>query len=94
MDVTVKDNPAQHRFELLTEEGEVAGFATYRERDGVTVVVHSEVDRAHRGEGLGNRLAQGTLDLLKERGAKVSPACPFFAHYVTEHHDYDAILVD
>ncbi|WP_305786791.1 GNAT family N-acetyltransferase [Symbioplanes lichenis] len=94
MDVSVKDNPAQHRFELLTADGEVAGFATYRERDGVTVVVHSEVDLSHRGEGLGNKLAQGTLDLLQGRGAKVYPACPFFAHYVTEHHDWDAILVD
>lgn len=91
MDVTVRDNPELKRYELLAG-GEVAGFATYRERDGVTVVVHSEVDRAHRGEGLGNELARGTLDLLRERGAKVLPACPFFAHYVSEHHDWDDIL--
>lgn len=93
MDVTVRENPDLKRFELLTD-GTVAGFATYRVRDGITVIVHSEVDRAHRGEGLGNKLAQGTLDLLKQNGAKVYPACPFFAKYVTEHHDWDDILTD
>jgi predicted GNAT family acetyltransferase len=48
MDLTVRDNPDRHRFELLTD-GEVAGVAAYRVRDGVTVITHSEVDpRDHR----------------------------------------------
>ncbi|GIE20651.1 N-acetyltransferase [Winogradskya humida] len=92
MDVTVRDNPQRNRFELLVD-GEVSGFADYRVRDGILVVVHSEVDPKFRGQGLGNVLAEQTLDTLKERGEKVVPACPFFAHYVSEHHEYDDILV-
>ncbi|GAA3342612.1 GNAT family N-acetyltransferase [Amorphoplanes nipponensis] len=91
MDVTVQDNPARHRFELLLD-GEVGGFADYRDRDGAVVVVHSEVDPAHRGRGLGGVLARRTLDTLRERGAKVVPACPFFARYVADHPEYDAIV--
>ena len=87
MDVTVQDNPARHRFEILLD-GEIGGFADYRERDGALVVLHSEVDRAHRGEGLGSVLAGRTLDALRERGVKVVPACPFFARYVEEHPEY------
>ncbi|MFI5937199.1 GNAT family N-acetyltransferase [Actinoplanes sp. NPDC051494] len=93
MDVTVQDNPERRRFELLVD-GEVAGFADYRVRDGILVIVHSEVDPARRGQGLGNVLAEQTLDTLRERGEKIVPACPFFAHYVSEHHEYDAMLVD
>ncbi len=92
MDVTVQDNPARHRFEILLD-GEVGGFADYRERDGAVVVVHSEVDLAHRGEGLGSILARQTLDALRERGAKVVPACPFFARYVADHPEYGDIVV-
>ena len=91
MDVTVQDNPARHRFELLID-GQVAGFADYRERDGAVVVVHSEVDPAHRGRGLGRVLAGQTLDALRERGAKVVPACPFFARYVADHPEYAEIV--
>jgi predicted GNAT family acetyltransferase len=92
MDVTVQDNPARHRFEILLD-GEVGGFADYRVRDGAVVVLHSEVDPAHRGKGLGGILAQQSLDTLRERGEKVVPACPFYAKYVAEHPEYDDIVV-
>jgi uncharacterized protein len=91
MDASVRDNPDQRRFELLVD-GAVAGLAAYRVRDGVTVVTHSEVDPAFRGRGLGSELARLTLDELRTRNARVIPACPFFARYVQEHHEYDDIL--
>ena len=91
MDVTVRDNPAEHRFELLVG-GAVAGLAAYRVRDGVTVITHSQIDPAFRGRGLGSVLAAQTLDLLRSQDARVVAACPFFAKYVEEHHEYDDIL--
>jgi len=93
MDVKVQDNADRHRFEILVD-GEVGGFADYRIRDGVVVVVHSEVDPAHRGQGLGGRLAEQTLTTLRERGEKVIPACPFFARYVADHPEFNDIVVD
>jgi len=92
-DVQVQDNPGQHRFDLIVD-GAVGGFAAYRVRDGLVVITHSEIDRRFRGRGLGGQLASGTLDLLRERAARVVPACPFFAEYVAEHHDWDDILED
>ncbi|MEV7626601.1 GNAT family N-acetyltransferase [Actinoplanes sp. NPDC089786] len=93
MDVSVRDNPAEHRFELIVD-GAQAGLAAYRVRDGITVITHSEVDPAHQGQGLGGRLARLTLDHLRSTGARVVPACPFFAKYVSAHHDWDDILED
>jgi uncharacterized protein len=91
MDATVQDNPARHRFELLLD-GEIAGFADYREHDGAVMIVHGEVDRAHRGRGLGSILARQTLDALRERGEKVIPSCPFFAQYVADHPEYNDLV--
>jgi predicted GNAT family acetyltransferase len=93
MDVQVQDNPAQHRFEV-SADGEPAGFATYRVRDNVVTVIHSEVDPRFRGHGLAGELARQTLDTLRERGNRVVPACPFFAKYVSEHPEYDDIVDD
>ncbi|MCA2214747.1 GNAT family N-acetyltransferase [Jidongwangia harbinensis] len=92
MDAQVQDNPDRNRFELRVD-GDVAGFAAYRIRDGRTVITHSEVDPAFRGHGLGAELARQTLDQLRERGARVVPSCPFFASYVAAHPEY-ADLVD
>lgn len=92
-DIDVRDNPARHRLELFVD-GELSGLADCRERDDVVVVTHSEVDPGLRGEGLGNVLAQRTLDHFRERGVKVLPACPFFAHYVAGHPEYDNMIVE
>jgi predicted GNAT family acetyltransferase len=90
-DVEIHDNPALNRFELSVD-GMVGGFAAYRIRDGLVVITHSEIDPGFRGQGLGGRLVEGTLDQLRERSARVVAACPFFARYVAEHHDWDDIL--
>ena len=91
MDAKVQDNPDRHRFEVLVD-GELGGFAAYQLRDGLVVITHSEVDPAYQGQGVGGELVRQTLDQLRERGARVVPACPFFAAYVRKHHDYDDIL--
>ena len=93
MNVQVQDNPGQRRFEILVD-GTQAGLASYRVRDGVVIVTHSEIDPAYRGQGLANELARQTLDTIRDRGEQVVPACPFFAKYVSEHHEYDDIVVD
>lgn len=91
MDAKVQDNPDRHRFEIIVD-GEIGGVALYRVRDGVVVITHSEVDDVYQGQGLGAELARQTLDQLRERGAKVVPACPFFAAYVRKHHEYDDLI--
>jgi len=90
-DVKVQDDPGQSRFEILVD-GTVGGFAAYRIRDDRVIITHSEIDRRFRGQGLGGQLAEQTLDQLRDRGVRVVPACPFFAGYVAEHHQWDDIL--
>lgn len=92
-DFDVQDNRENHRFELLVD-GAVAGLAMYRRRDDAVVITHSEVNPEYRGRGLGNELARRTLDLIRSRGEKVVTLCPFFARYVSEHSEYDDIVVD
>jgi predicted GNAT family acetyltransferase len=91
MDAKVQDNPDRSRFEVIVD-GEVGGFANYRVRDGLVIITHSQVDPKYQGQGVGGQLARQTLDILRERGARVVPACPFFAEYVLKHHEYDDIL--
>jgi predicted GNAT family acetyltransferase len=91
-DIELRDEPTRHRFELLVD-GEMAGLAEYRRHDDRVVVIHSEVAPRFRGRGLGNELAARSLDLIRSRGETVKPVCPFFAHYVGEHPEYDDMVV-
>ncbi|MFC7533625.1 GNAT family N-acetyltransferase [Actinoplanes sp. GCM10030250] len=86
-DYVVQDNAAEHRFELIVD-GEVGALASYRERDGALVIMHTETAPEMRGRGLAGELARQTLDQLRDRGSRVVPSCPFFSHYIAEHPEY------
>ena len=87
MDLRVVDNPEELRYELWLEATR-AGFIDYRSEPGVILLVHTEVDPAFEGQGLGARLVAGTLDDLRARGLRLVALCPFVRSYLRHHREY------
>lgn len=89
---SVQDIPAKSRFELHTQG--IVAFITYT-RDGKTFSLnHEEVPEEASGKGIGSALAKGALDLLRSRGEKVIPRCPFIAVYMQRHKETQDLLAD
>lgn len=82
----VTDNTAKHRFEL--EEGGHIAFADYRARGGVLVIPHVEAPHALRGTGAAGRLMEGMLALVRLRGQKMVPSCPYADAYIRRHSEW------
>lgn len=77
----------------LWVDGDYVGLAEYTVRGDDVVFVHTEIDPAHRHEGLGATLVEGALDDAHERfGGHIVPACPFVAEFIHEHPDYQELL--
>jgi uncharacterized protein len=89
--VRVVDNPTRHRYEAFVDD-ELAGFVAYRTRPGVVVLVHTEVDTAFEGHGVGGHLAQAALDDVRGKGLKVDPVCPFITRYLERHPEYTDLV--
>ena len=83
----VTNNEAESRYEIHVD-GALAGFLEYRTVGDVLALVHTEVDEAYAGQGLGGRLAKYALDDAKARDVKISPLCPFVAKYIDKHPEY------
>ena len=86
----VRDNPAKSRFEL-EEQGEIA-FADYALRGEVLTIPHVEAPPALRGQGTARRLMQGLLEIVRERGQKVVPTCPYADAFIRRHKAYRDLL--
>jgi predicted GNAT family acetyltransferase len=87
----VVDNPDRQRYELWVGQT-LAGFIDYWSEPGTIGLVHTEVDPAFEGQGLGARLVAGALDDLRRRGLKLMPLCPFVRTWLRRHPE-DADLV-
>ena len=91
MSATVHDNTKSHRFEL--DVNGTTAFIRYSRSSGVVTLIHTEVPESLSGQGVGSNLARGTLELLRARGARIVPECPFVAAYIRKHPEF-ADLVD
>ena len=83
----VRLDETEHRYEI-TEDGAVAGFVTYHDRDGVRSLLHTEIDPAYEGRGLASRLIEAALDDLRERGLRLRPVCPFVRAFLDKRPEY------
>ena len=77
MSSDIRDNAADHRFELDLDGGMALMY--YRLEGGVITLMHTEVPPALGGHGIGSALVRGVLDIARARGLKVVPKCPFVA---------------
>ena len=87
----VRANAVLHRFEL--EVDGVIAFSVYRRSAGVVTFIHTEVPEALAGKGVGSKLAQGALEMVRARGEKVIAECPFIAAYIKKHPELQDLLV-
>lgn len=91
-DITVQDNPDQHRYEARIG-GVLAGFSEYRLAEGRITFVHTEVDTKFEGKGVGSALARYALDDVRSRGDRtVVPLCPFIKAWIGKHPDYQSLV--
>ena len=86
--IEVRDVPDQSRFEVYVD-GTLAGFSAYLLAGDTLSFVHTEVDDAYEGQGVGSALVRQSLDQLRERGdVRVTASCPFVRAWMRNHPEY------
>lgn len=72
----ITNNPEARRFEAHID-GALAGFADYRDDESVRSFVHTEVDPAFGGRGVGSTLVDEALRATVAQGKRIRPICSF-----------------
>jgi predicted GNAT family acetyltransferase len=91
MAVSLADEPDADRFVILVD-GAPAGEITYELRHGRRIIVHTGVDPAFEGRGVGGLAAVAMLDELRARGELIVPSCPFIRGFIERHPQYDDLV--
>jgi len=90
MPSAVRDNTALSRFELDADG--VTAFMNYRLAGGVIRLEHTETPPQARGRGIASQLTAGVLEIVRKRGLKVVPRCPFVRAYLAQHPEFSDVL--
>ena len=88
--LTVRDNPAEGRYEAAVA-GRLAVLA-YLKRGNQTVLVHTQVPPELEGHGIAGRLARFALDDARAKGLRVVARCPYVVSYLERHPEYRDIV--
>ncbi|MFE7074018.1 GNAT family N-acetyltransferase [Streptomyces sp. NPDC057620] len=93
MTVEVIDAPEAKRYEARVDgASKVAGVAQYIRTTELVAFVHTEVEVAYEGAGVGSALARTALDEARAANLRVLATCPFFAGYINRHPEYQDLL--
>ena len=83
-DPVVRNDEAGSRYQIVLGD-ELAGYTEYELGEGMITFVHTVVDSAYEGQGLGSKLAKGALTDAKDRGLRISSRCSFISSYLERH---------
>jgi uncharacterized protein len=87
-ELTVIDRPEAQRYEAFL--GDVlVGFVEYRLAGTRRLLLHTEVDPAFEGRGIGGALARHVLDEARAEKRRVTVKCPFILAWLARHPEYD-----
>lgn len=91
MSTAIVHVPDRRRYEVRVD-GRTAGYVSYVRRGGRLVILHTELDPAYEGQGLGSGLARAALDDARDAGTPVLPLCPFVEGWIAKHPDYEDLV--
>jgi predicted GNAT family acetyltransferase len=93
--VDIVDVASQLRYEARTADGRVAGRVEYALEPGTDVIelIHTEVDPAFEGQGIGGLLARGVFDDVRARGRRADVRCEFLQGWSARHPEVSDLLV-
>lgn len=81
-------NSERNRFELSIE-GQLAVLDyTFKKSTNQIFLVHTEVPEVLRGNGWGEKLVGESLEIIRSKGYKVVPICPFVISYIKRHKSH------
>ena len=88
----LRDEVSRARFEFVRDGSTVAWMRYKHLKPNRYVLLHTEVDLAHRGHGIGQKFVEAVLDEVRLRGGTITAICPFVADYLSSTENYKDLI--
>ena len=75
-------------------DGVVKAEMTYSQAGNDKIIIdHTEVDASLKGEGVGYKLVEASVNYARNKQIKILPLCPFAAAVFKKRNEYSDVLI-
>ncbi|GGI08594.1 GNAT family N-acetyltransferase [Egicoccus halophilus] len=89
----IERDPDGQRY-VASDDGREVGELTFAQEAGTLRLLHTKVDEAAEGRGIGGGLARRALDDARRDGLRVDPQCQFVAGWIERHPEYAELVAE
>lgn len=82
--------PDEGRFEINFPSG-AQGMATYNREGNVLRIIHTEISRSARGQGLGGWMMELVFEEMERLDLKADPVCSYAAQYLSRYQRWSGL---
>ncbi len=80
-------------FAIARQNGNKAGLMSYSIPDSDFIIIdHTEVENDFRGQGVGDKLLDKIVEMVREKNLKILPLCPFANAKFKKRKDIQDVL--
>lgn len=90
MGSAIRDNAANHRFEL--ERNGYLAYAIYERRGEDLFIRYVEAALPLRGTGAADELMRGVAEIARAEGRTITPLCGYASTWLRRHKEYHDLL--
>jgi uncharacterized protein len=92
LEIHLEDTGSKGRYYLRSPAGDVAEMTFTKAGEHLTIIDHTEVPDAFRGQGAGLRLVTRAVEDARAAGKKIIPLCPFANAQFRKHQEWADVL--
>ncbi|WP_138433458.1 GNAT family N-acetyltransferase [Winogradskyella algicola] len=92
MTIQHKDNGKKGEFYLEINTNKMASMTYSYAGDDKIIIDHTEVDPSLKGQGVGYKLVEASVNYAREQGLKIMPLCPFANAVFKKKTEYIDVL--
>lgn len=91
MKIQQQDNDKKGEF-FYEVDGSKLGLMTYSHAGNDKIIIdHTEVDESLKGQGVGYKLVEASVDYARENNLKIMPLCPFANAVFKKRSEYNDV---
>lgn len=76
----------------MEDEAGIISELTYKNRDGVMMIDHTQTRESMKGNGLASKIVDHTVRYARKNEIKINPICPFVVSKFNEIKAYQDVL--